>query len=58
MKTQRRVLLVGAFVLAFVGLVILAELLLGGLLGSLVTVAAVMVVAAAYLGLIRPWHSA
>lgn len=57
MKTQRRILLVvGAVLLAFAGLVTLAVILLGGVLGSLVVLAAVAAAVAAYLGLIRPWH--
>jgi hypothetical protein len=37
MKTQRRILtVVGAFLLVFGGLVILAEFMLGGVLGSVV----------------------
>ena len=57
MKTQRRILLVvGAVLLVFAGLVTLAVILLGGVLGSLVVLAAVAAAVAAYLGLIRPWH--
>ena len=57
MKTQRRILLVvGAVLLVFAGLVTLAVILLGGVLGSLVLLAAVAAAVAAYLGLIRPWH--
>ena len=56
MKTQRRILLVvGVLMLAFVGLVVLAEFLLGAMLGSVVVLGAVMIMAAAYFGLVRPW---
>ena len=57
MKTQRRILLVvGAVLLVFAGLATLAVILLGGVLGWLVVLAAVAATVAAYLGLIRPWH--
>lgn len=57
MRTQRRILLVvGTLLLAFGGLVTLAELALGAVLGSVVVVTAVVAAVAAYLGLIRPWH--
>jgi hypothetical protein len=56
MKTQRRILLVvGVLVLAFVGLVVLAEFLLGAVLGSVVVVSAVVIMTAAYFGLVRRW---
>jgi hypothetical protein len=56
MKTQRRILLVvGVLVLAFAGLVALAEFLLGAVLGSVVVVGAVVIMAAAYFGLVRRW---
>jgi hypothetical protein len=56
MKTQRRILLVvGALLAAFVGLVVLAEFLLGAVLGSVVVLGAVVIVAAAYFGLVRRW---
>jgi hypothetical protein len=56
MKTQRRILLVvGVLVLAFVGLVVLAEFLLGAVLGSVVVVDAVVIMTATYLGLVRRW---
>jgi hypothetical protein len=57
MKTQRRILLVvGAFVLAFGALMALAELLLGGLVGSLVVAGVVVAAVAIYLVLVRPWQ--
>ncbi len=57
MKTQRRILLVvGAALLAFAGLVTLAEFLLGGLVGSLVVLGVVVAAIPGYLGLIRPWQ--
>ena len=57
MKTQRRILLVvGAVLLVFAGLATLAVILLGGVLGWLVVLAAVAATVAAYPGLIRPWH--
>jgi hypothetical protein len=57
MKTQRRILLVvGTFVLAFGVLVAAAEILLGGLVGSLVVAGVVVAAAAIYLGLVRPWQ--
>ena len=57
MKTQRRILLVvGTFVLAFGVLVAAAEILLGGLVGSLVVAGVVVASVAIYLGLMRPWH--
>jgi hypothetical protein len=57
MKTQRRILLVvGIFVFGFGALVALAELLLGGLVGSLVVAGAVVAAVAIYLGLVRPWQ--
>ena len=56
MKTQRRILLVvGVLVLAFAGLVALAELLLGAVLGSVGVFGAVVIMTAAYFGLVRPW---
>jgi hypothetical protein len=56
MKTQRRILLVvGVLALAFAGLVVLAEFLLGAVLGSVVVLGAVVIMTAAYFGLIRPW---
>ena len=56
MKTQRRILLVvGVLVLAFAGLVALAELLLGAVLGSVVVFGAVVIMTAVYFGLVRPW---
>ena len=52
MKTERHILLVaGAVLLVFAGLVTLAVILLGGVLGSLVVLAAVAAAVAAYLGL-------
>jgi hypothetical protein len=57
MKTRRRILLVlGALLLAFGALVTLAEILLGGVAGSLVVLTAVLAAVAAYLTLIRPWQ--
>jgi hypothetical protein len=56
MKTQRRILLVvGTLFLAFVGLVALAEFLLGAVLGSVVIAGVVVLMVAAYFGLVRPW---
>jgi hypothetical protein len=56
MKTQRRILLVvGVLVLACAGLVALAEFLLGAMLGSVVVLGAVVIMTAAYFGLVRPW---
>ncbi len=56
MKTQRRILLVvGVLVLACAGLVVLAEFLLGAMLGSSVVLGAVAIMTAAYFGLVRPW---
>jgi hypothetical protein len=56
MKTQRRILLVvGVLLLAFAGLVALAEFLLGAMLGSVVVLGAVVIMTAAYFGLVRPW---
>ena len=56
MKTQRRILLVvGALLAAFVGLVVLAEFLLGAVLGSVVVVGGVVIMTAAYFGLVRRW---
>jgi hypothetical protein len=56
LKTQRRILLVvGVLVLAFAGLVALAELLLGAVLGSVMVFGAVVIMTAAYFGLARPW---
>jgi hypothetical protein len=56
MKTQRRILLVvGALLAAFAGLVVLAEFLLGAVLGSVVVVSAAVIMAATYLGPVRPW---
>ena len=56
MKTQRRILLVvGVLVLACAGLVVLAEFLLGAMLGSCVVLGAVAIMTAAYFGLVRPW---
>jgi hypothetical protein len=57
MKTQRRILLVvGTFVLAFGVLVAAAEILLGGVVGSLVVAGVVVASVAIYLGLVRPWQ--
>jgi hypothetical protein len=57
MKTQRRILLVvGTFVLAFGALVAAAEIVLGGVVGSLVAVGVVVAAVAIYLGLVRPWQ--
>jgi hypothetical protein len=57
MKTRRRVLLVlGVLLLALGSLVTVAVIMLGGLLGSLVVLAAVAAAVGAYLGLIRPWQ--
>ena len=57
MKTQRRILLVvGAVLLGFAGLVTLAEILFGYVLGFLVVLGAVATTVAAYLGLTRPWQ--
>jgi hypothetical protein len=57
MKTQRRILLVvGTFMLAFSVLVAAAEILLGGLVGSLVVAGVVVASVAIYLGLVRPWQ--
>jgi hypothetical protein len=57
MKTQRRILMVvGAVVLALGVLVVLAELLLGGLVGSLVVAGVVVAAVAIYVGLVRPWQ--
>ena len=57
MKTQRRILLVVAAVLvAFGGLVALAVIVLGGVLGSLFALMMAAAAVAAYLGLIRPWQ--
>jgi hypothetical protein len=57
MKTQRRILLVvGTFVLAFGVLVAAAEILLGGLVGSLVVAGVVVAAVAIYVGLVRPWQ--
>jgi hypothetical protein len=57
MKTQRRILVVvGAFLLVFGGLVALAELVLGGVLGSVVVLGVVVIIVAAYLSLGRPWQ--
>lgn len=56
MNTQRRILLVvGALLAAFVGLVVLAEFLLGAVLGSVVVVGGVVIMTAAYFGLVRRW---
>jgi|SRR5690242_4532025 len=56
MKTQRRILLVvGVLVLACAGLMVLAEFLLGAMLGSVVVLGAVVIMTAAYFGLVRPW---
>ena len=56
MKTQRRILLVvGALVLAFAGLGVLAGFLLGAVLGSVVVAGAVVIMTAAYFGLVRRW---
>jgi hypothetical protein len=41
--------------LAFAGLVVLAEFLLGAVLGSVVVLGAVVIMTVAYFGLIRPW---
>jgi hypothetical protein len=55
MKTQRRILLVlGVLLLAAGGLVTLAVIVLGGVLGSLVALMMAAAVVAAYLGVIRP----
>jgi len=57
MKTQRRILLVVAAVLvAFSGLVALAVIELGGVLGSLLALMLVTAGVAAYLTWIRPWQ--
>jgi hypothetical protein len=57
MKTQRRILLVvGTSVLAFGALVAAAEILLGGLVGSLVAAGVVAACVVIYLGLVRPWQ--
>jgi hypothetical protein len=57
MKTQQRILLVvGAALLVLAGLVTLAELLLGALVGSLVMFGVAAAATGAYLGLIRPWQ--
>lgn len=56
MKTQRRILLVvGVLLAAFAGLVVLAEFLLGAVLGSVVLLGAVVIMTAAYFGLVRRW---
>jgi hypothetical protein len=56
MKTQRRILIVvGAFLLVFGGLATLA-VRLGGVLGSVVILGVVVIIVAAYLGLVRPWQ--
>jgi hypothetical protein len=55
MKTRRRILLVlGALLLAFGGLVTVAVVVLGDAVGSLVVVTAVVAAIAGYLTLIRP----
>jgi hypothetical protein len=57
MRTQQRILLVlGALLLAAGGLVTLAVIVLGGVLGSLVALMMATAVVAAYLGVIRPWQ--
>jgi len=57
MKTQRRILIVmGAFLLVFGGLVTLAEFVLGGVLGSVVVLGVVVIIVAAYLGVVPPWQ--
>jgi hypothetical protein len=57
MKTQRRILLVvGTFVLAVGVLVAAAEILLGGVVGSVVVLGVVVAAVAVYLGLVRPWQ--
>jgi hypothetical protein len=57
MKTRQRILLVlGALLLAAGGLVALAVIVLGGMLGSLFALIMAAAVVAAYLGVIRPWQ--
>jgi hypothetical protein len=57
MKTRRRILLVlGALLLAFGGLVTVAVVVLGDVAGSIVVVTAVVAAIAGYLTLIRPWQ--
>lgn len=57
MKTQRRIMFVlGTLLLAAGGLVTLAEIVLGGVLGSLVAAEALAAAVAAYLTYIRPWQ--